>query len=123
MVKNYQKYFIIIGIILAVIFLSFVYAQNGSIKQEKSQSLRIMKIYVPNMACPGCGWSIEGHLQTIAGVIQSEMIFWEDVEGEILKKGTIVYDSSVINKEQIISEIQKLGYGGEIQSDDKYVGE
>ena len=105
----------IIGVLLVVLVLGIVYAQAGFV--QESQLLRIMKLHIPNMGCPGCGWSIEGALEPLSGITNVEMVFWEEVGGEIIRKGTVIYDRYLISDQQVVDEIEKLGYTVEVQSD------
>ena len=60
-----------------------------------NENLRTVEIALPGMVCSGCVRSAQKAFEGIDGVVKAK------VELET-KKGTVIYDSSITSKEQII---------------------
>lgn len=78
-----------------------------------NENLRIAEIALPGMFCASCAQSSENAFKNMPGVVDASV----DIK---TKKGEVIYDSSVISKEQLVQEGLIQAYDGKILSDNEY---
>ncbi|MFQ6066612.1 MAG: cation transporter [bacterium] len=78
-----------------------------------SESLRVAEIELPGMFCPSCAWSAESAFKGMDGVVDAKVDFGT-------KKGTVIYESSTITKEELIQDGLIQAYDGKVLNDQKY---
>jgi copper chaperone CopZ len=77
------------------------------------ESLRIAELDLPGMACPYCALNAENAFKGMEGVVDARV----DIR---TKKGTVVYDSGIVSKEELIQNAWIRAYDGKILSDRPY---
>ena len=115
-----NKKHMIIGIILLIVIVSaalFVFnsGKNTTINliNMDNEDLRVAEIDLPGMFCKACEYGSESTFKSLPGVIKADVSIKT-------KKGIVVYDSSIISKEQLIETSLIQSYDGSITSDEKY---
>ena len=91
---------------------------NSEMKAQlvASDSLRTLELSVPGMSCAGCSAGVEGYVSSILGV--------KLVEARLTptKSATVIYDSDVVSKEEIIKHQIFDLFGVKIITDEKFSG-
>lgn len=78
--------------------------------------LRIAEISLGGMFCPACAPGAESAFEGVNGVINAKVNF-------ATKKGTVIYDSGIISKEELLQNSLIQAYEGKILWDKEYKGE
>lgn len=107
---------IIVAALIGGVLLFFGGNSAANEQLAASDSLRELELSVPGMFCAGCSAGVEGSVSSIPGV--------KRVQARLTptKSATVIYDSDVISKEEIIeNQIFDL-YGVKIITDEKYSG-
>ena len=110
-----------VTIIIAAALIGGVVLLSGGNSEMNEQlvasdSLRTLELSVPGMSCAGCSAGVEGYVSSIPGV--------KLVEARLTptKSATVIYDSDVVSKEEIIkNQIFDL-FGVKIITDEKFSG-
>jgi len=111
-----KKHMILVGMFLVVVMMI---ATGCASKNEttnipaNTENLRIAEIGLPGMFCQACAQNSENTFANMPGVVEVNV----DIGA---KKGTVVYDSSVISKEQLVQEGLIQAYDGKIIKDQEY---
>ncbi len=104
---------IIVAVIAGAVIL-FTGGDNSANKQlsNTSNNLRVLELSVPGMFCAGCTSSVEGYVSSMPGV--------KRVQARLTptKSASVVYDSGIVTKEEIIKNSVFNLYGVSIVSDD-----
>ena len=115
-----KKHLMIVIVLLVVIVISafFVFSSNkssttGNVINIDNENLRIAEIALPGMFCQACAYSIQSVFESMPGVVSAET-------DNDTKKGIVIYDSSIISKEELVQESLIQSYDGEIVKDEKY---
>lgn len=117
--KIKKSYIAVIGIVIAVLIIFFTVKNlTGSSVSEveiNSENLRIAEISLPGMFCGGCAWSSENAFKGMNGVVDANVSI-------DTKSGIVIYDSSIISKEELVQDGLIQSYDGEIVSDNVHNG-
>ena len=85
----------------------------SSVFDSKTLIVRVAEIDLPGMFCAGCAQSSESVFEGMVGVVDARV----DIQA---KRGVVVYDPSVISKDQLVQDGLIAAYGGKILSDMEY---
>lgn len=111
-----------LGIYLLMSYIIFPFASDlliGGVidtSQYADGNYATINLALPGLFCSGCAYSSQNALKGIHGVVDAKVSFDD-------KNGVVVYDPNVVTPEEFVSNDLIKAYGGEIQSDDKYVSE
>ena len=110
---------ICLGMAITLLLLIGCNQQNQEadpIPSSGPQSLRVAEIELPGLYCAGCSESSEYTFKGMNGVVDAKV----DLS---TKKGTVIYDSNVISKEQLVDHGLIQMYDGQIGNDQEYIRE
>ena len=75
-----------------------------------NENLRVCEIGLPKLSCNACASNSEVVLENLNGVVNANVDFDN-------KKGVVIYDPSIISKEELLLDSVIQYYGGIILSD------
>ena len=116
--KMKAKIFLGTVTIVLLVFLSGCASQSSTgntvgALTTANENLRVAEVGLPGMFCQACAQSSEGVFEGMPGVVDASV----DIRA---KKGTVIYDASLISKEQLVQDGLLQAYGGEILNDQEY---
>ena len=71
--------------------------------------IQSIKLKIQDMDCTSCAMNIDGELEDTEGVVESSTSYAKHLT-------EVKFDSDKINPNSIISIIQKVGYGAEVET-------
>ena len=117
--KEKTKTYLIVVILVVVVLAGIVWAKgaffsspNGAVVAGKGD-LRLATVELPGLFCAACAFSSEDTLKKLPGVVDANV----DIG---VKKGTILYDPSIIAKEQLVEPGLIKAYEGKVIDDQPY---
>ena len=81
--------------------------------EANAENLRVAVIELPGMFCPACAKSSVSAFKRMGGVVDAKV----DIKS---KSGTVIYNASIISKEQLVNNGVIQAYDGRILSDREY---
>ena len=112
----YLKIAVLVILIVGGIYWAkgaFFPSLNGAAVATGDGNLRQATVELPGMFCAACAWSSENTIKGIPGVVDANI----DIG---VKKGTVIYDPSIVTKEQLVEPGLIKAYEGKVIDDQPY---
>jgi len=107
--KTFLKGIVALLLVITLVGCTPVQQQDSS-KSIVGDNLRVAEVELPGMFCASCAKSSKSAFEGIDGVVQATIDFKT-------KKGTVIYDPSVVSKEQLLQDGLLQAYDCKIIND------